>query len=133
MSGTRIMALGMVGDSDNNGLAVTTSWQALVSNPSESGVTYRVNTCWAGNVTVAMADADDPEVEGEDGYVEARITGLDRTLIPPVKIPPRSAQVLIHRDGYVYLLPGQSLEMRANANDRIEAIASLEILAVEEE
>jgi hypothetical protein len=99
------------------GLAITTSETAIVSNASSSGKIYKINSLTISNV---------------DGTVAALVTcnvnlnGTDYNLANTISVPADATLVLIGKDNPIYLEENSSIKLTANASSDLVGICSYE-------
>lgn len=101
-----------------DGLAVTTSKQAIVQNLSSSNQLFKINTLIAGNLT---AGAVTVSVDVSKGATQYRIA-------EGVNVPANSTIVILAKDSAVYLEENDSLRISSNTSSALEAVCSYEII-----
>ena len=100
-----------------SGQAVTTSETAIVTNLSQSGKIFKINSLVISNV---------------DGTNAADITatlvfsGATRHIAKTISVPADATLVLISRDTQIYLEENNSIRLTASAASALEAICSWE-------
>lgn len=101
----------------SEGLAVTTSSQAIVTNAASSGKVYKVNSLIIANVDGSnSADITVEVFKGSTSYKLAKT----------VPVPADATLVIISRDNQVYLNENDNIKLTASANSDLEAICSWE-------
>ncbi len=96
---------------------VTTSATAIIENTSGSGKVYKVN-----GIIVSNVDATNSATLTVDLYRSASATKL----INNVTIAVNTAYTPIDKTLSLYLLEGDSIRLTANANSRLQAVATWE-------
>jgi len=99
-----------------NGMAVTTSMTALVSNSSSSGKIYKINSLVVSNI---------------DGTNTADVTvevyknqSTSMPLAMTIAVPADASLVVISKDTSVYLNENDSLRLAASVNSDLYAVCS---------
>ena len=97
--------------------AVTTTLAAALSNSAASGKALKINSVYCANVDgVNSADIDLTIYNGTTDYY------LARTIL----VPADATQLLVTREGYIYLEEGDSLRALASANSRLQLVIGYE-------
>lgn len=97
--------------------AVTTTLAAALSNSAASGKALKINSVYCANVDgVNSADIDLTIYNGTTDYY------LARTIL----VPADATQLLVTREGYIYLEEGDSLRALASANSRLQMVIGYE-------
>lgn len=104
-----------------NGIAVTTSATAVVSNASGSGTILKINSLYISNVN-GTAAADITVDVLKNGTTAYRVAYT-------VSVPADATIVVISKDGAIYLEENDSLRVTASANSYLEALCSYEIIS----
>jgi hypothetical protein len=97
--------------------AVTTSLAVALINVASSGKVLKVNSVYCANVD--GTDAADISLALFDGTT-------NRYLAKTIAVPADATQVLVTREGYIYVEEGQSLTAVASADDGLELVISYE-------
>lgn len=97
--------------------AVTTSATAIITNSAASGKIYKVN-----GITVSNVDATNSATLTVDLYRSS----TPYRLINNIPITINTAYTPIDKTLSLYLLEGDSIRLTANANSRLEAVATWE-------
>jgi hypothetical protein len=97
--------------------AVTTSATAIITNSSSSGKIYKVN-----GITVANIDTTNSATITVDLYRSSTPYRLIANLVVAIN----TAYTPIDKTLSLYLLEGDSIRLTANANSRLEAVATWE-------
>jgi hypothetical protein len=97
--------------------AVTTSLAAALTNAASSGKVLKINSVYCANVDGTAAA--DISLALNDGTT-------DRYLAKTIAVPADATQVLVTREGYIYVEEGQSLKAVASAADDLELVISYE-------
>ena len=99
------------------GYAVTTSLAAALSNSAASGKVLKVNSVYCANVDgTNSADITLEHYNGTTGF----------KLANTVAVPADATQVLVTREGYIYLEEGHSLRAQASAAGDLELVIGYE-------
>lgn len=96
---------------------VTTSPTAIITNSAASGKIYKVN-----GITVANVDATNSATITVDLYRSS----TPYRLIANLAVAVNTAYTPIDKTLSLYLLEGDSIRLTANANSRLEAVATWE-------
>ena len=97
--------------------AVTTTLAAALSNSAASGKALKINSVYCANVDgTNSADIDLTIYNGTTDYY------LARTIL----VPADATQLLVTREGYIYLEEGDSLRALASANSRLQLVIGYE-------
>lgn len=98
------------------GMAMTTATANIVSNPSGSGVVYKINSLTAANInTVAGSVSCEFNNGGSNTYIARNIV-----------VPSSATLVVIAKDTSIYLTENTSIQVTSSANTVIHATASWE-------
>ena len=99
------------------GYAVTASLAAALSNSAASGKVFKINSVYCANVDgAANADIDLTIYNGTTDFY------LAKTIV----IPADATQLLVTREGYLYLEEGDSLRAKASAASDLELVIGYE-------
>ena len=99
------------------GYAVTTSLAAALSNSAASGKVFKINSVYCANVDgAASAYISLEHYNGTTGFKIANT----------IAVPADATQVLVARDGYIYLEVGHSLRAVASAASDLELVIGYE-------
>jgi hypothetical protein len=99
------------------GYAVTASLAAALSNSAASGKVFKINSVYCANVDgAASADITLEHYDGTTGFEIAFA----------ITVPAKATQVLVARDGYIYLEEGHSLRALASAASDLELVIGYE-------
>ena len=99
------------------GYAVTTSMAAALSNAGSSGKVLKINSVYCANVDGATAaDISLEHYNGTTGF----------KLANTIAVPADATQVLVTREGYIYLEEGHSLRAVASAASDLELVIGYE-------
>jgi len=99
-----------------NGMAVTTSVTALVSNSSSSGKIYKINSLVISNIDgAATADVSVEVYKNQSTSMYIAMT---------VAVPADASLVVISKDTSIYLNENDSLRMSASVNGDLYAVCS---------
>jgi len=101
-----------------DGLAVTTSNTAIVTNSAASGQVYKINTLIAGNTSGSAQTISVDVFKNQTTAYRIATT---------VNVPANSTIVVLAKDSAIYLEENDSLRVQSGAND-LEAICSYEII-----
>ena len=101
-------------------LAATTSPTAIVSNAAASGKVVRIVSLIAANL-----DGTTEYRVTVDFYRSSTATHIGKT----IAVPANTSVTVLGRDAPLYLEEGDSVRVTANANSKIEAICSYELVA----
>lgn len=99
------------------GYAVTTSLAAALSNSAASGKVLKVNSVYCANVD--GTNAADITLEHYNGTTGFKLANT-------VAVPADATQVLVTREGYIYLEEGHSLRAQASAAGDLELVIGYE-------
>lgn len=99
------------------GYAVTTSMAAALSNSAASGKVFKINSVYCANVDGSTAA--DISLEHYNGTTGFKIAST-------IAVPADATQVLVTREGYIYLEEGHSLRAVASAANDLELIIGYE-------
>lgn len=97
--------------------AVTTSLANALANAASSGKVLKINSVYCANVD--GTSAADISLAHNDGT-------NDRYLAKTIAVPADATQVLVTREGYIYLEEGQSLKAVASAVGDLELVIGYE-------
>lgn len=99
------------------GYAVTASMAAALSNSADSGKVLKINSVYCANVDGdAAADITLEHYNGTTGF----------KIASTIAVPPDATQVLVTREGYIYLEEGHSLRAVASAVGDLELVIGYE-------
>ena len=99
------------------GYAVTASLAAALSNSAASSKVLKVNSIYCANVDgAASADITLEHYNGTTGF----------KIASTIAVPADATQVLVARDGYIYLEEGHSLRAVASAASDLELVIGYE-------
>ena len=99
------------------GYAVTTSLAAALSNSAASGKVFKINSVYCAKVDgAASADISLEHYNGTTGF----------KIASTIAVPADATQVLVARDGYIYLEEGHSLRAVASAASDLELVIGYE-------
>jgi uncharacterized protein (UPF0333 family) len=97
--------------------AVTASLAAALSNSAASGKVLKINSVYCANVDgTNSADIDLTIYNGTTDYYLAKT----------ITVPADATQVLVTREGYIYLEEGDSLRAKASAVSDLELVVGYE-------
>ena len=97
--------------------AVTASLAAALSNSADSGQVLKINSVYCANVDGAnAADIDLTIYNGTTDFY------LAKTIV----VPADATQLLVTREGYIYLEEGDSLRAKASAVSDLELVIGYE-------
>lgn len=98
-----------------NGLALTASLQAIVTNASGTNKIYKVHSLIVSNTNSSVL-----------GIVNSDITlnGTPFTLAKSIYIPARTTIVLVSKEAPVYLIENSKIELSQDTGGNLEAICS---------
>ena len=99
------------------GYAVTASLAAALSNSAASGKVFKINSVYCANVDGAASA--DITLEHYNGT-----TGSD--IAYQITVPAKATQVLVTREGYIYLEEGHSIRAVASAASDLELVIGYE-------
>lgn len=99
----------------NAGLALTTSYQTIVSNAASSNKIFRVHSLICSNIDGANAAALTCELKIGTGYFRLATT---------VTVPPDSTLILIGRDSPVYVKEDGLIRAFASQNGDLHMVIS---------
>lgn len=97
------------------GQSVGTSLSAIVTNASNSGKIYKVNSLIVANID----GANDAQI---DAVVD--IAGTDYYIARTITVPADASIVLISKEAPVYLTENSQIELKANATGDLQAVVS---------
>jgi len=99
------------------GYAVTASLAAALSNSAASGKVFKINSVYCANVDgAASADITLEHYNGATGFKIAY----------QITVPAKATQVLVTREGYIYLEEGHSIRAVASAASDLELVIGYE-------
>jgi hypothetical protein len=99
------------------GYAVTASMAAALSNSAASGKVFKINSVYCANVD--GTNAADISLEHYNGTTGFKIANT-------ISVPADATQVLVTREGYIYLEEGHSLRAVASAASDLELVIGYE-------
>lgn len=100
------------------GLAVTTSPLAIVSNAAASGLVYKINALYVGNINTSTPyKITVSVVKGSTPY----------RMLYQVSVPAGSGLDVLSKA--IYLQEGDSIQLTANSGGTLEAVCSYETIA----
>lgn len=102
-------------------LALTTTAQALVSNPASSGKVFKINTIYVANI-----DGTDAQTASVSLYAEEDIGGTETALASTVFVPADATLVVIDKNSSIYLEEDKSIGALAGGNSDLVAVVSYE-------
>ena len=102
-------------------LALTTTAQAIVSNPAGSGKVFKINSLYVANV-----DGVSSEDLTVNLYSEDDIGGTATAFVSTVNVPQDATILVIDKNTAVYLEEDQSIGALAAADGNLVAICSYE-------
>lgn len=102
-------------------LAITTTAQAIVSNPASSGKVFKINTLYVANV-----DGVNPQDVTVNYYPEDDIGGTGVAIASTVTVPADSTLNVIDKNSGLYLEEDRSIGILAGGNSDLVAIISYE-------
>ena len=97
--------------------SVTTTLTAALSNSAASGKVFKINSVYCANI---------------DGTNTANIDlaifngSTDTYLAKTILVPANATQLLVTREGYIYLEEGDSMRALASANSRLQLVIGYE-------
>ena len=98
------------------GMLVSTLTTNVVSNPSGSGVVYKINSLTAANInTVAGSITCEFNSAGSNTYIARNVV-----------VPSNATLIVIAKDTSIYLTENTSIQVTSSANIVIHATASWE-------
>ena len=97
------------------GQAVGTSLSAIVTNASNSGKIYKINSLIVANIDGTNAAQLDAVVD---------IAGTDYYIAHTITVPGDASIVLINKEAPVYLTENSQIELKANATGDLHAVVS---------
>lgn len=100
-----------------NGLAVTTSATAIVSNASSSNKVVKVNTLIVGNITSSTATITVDVYKNQASVFR---------IADGISVPADSTIIVLDKASSIYLEENDSLRCTAGGNSTLEAIVSYE-------
>lgn len=101
-------------------LAPTTTPTDIVSNASNSGQLYKIDSLVVSNINGALtANVTASLFRSATEYKLAHI----------ISVPPQGSLVVISKDTMVYLEEGDSLRLTASLNSYLHAVCSYEIIS----
>lgn len=100
-----------------NGLAVTTSATAIVSNASSSNKVVKVNTLIVGNITASAATITVDVYKNQSTVFR---------IADGISVPADSTIIILDKASSIYLEENDSLRCTAGGNSALEAIVSYE-------
>lgn len=98
-----------------NGLALTATKQAIVTNASSSSKIYKVHSLIVANTQSTL------------GLIDAFVTlgsGNEFTLASAINVPANATLVLISKEAPLYLIEDSKIELRQGAGGNLEAVCS---------
>lgn len=99
------------------GYAVTASLAAALTNSAASGKVFKINSVYCANVDgAASADIDLTIYDGSNDFYLAKT----------IAVPADATQLLVTREGYLYLEEGDSLRAKASAASDLELVIGYE-------
>jgi hypothetical protein len=99
------------------GYAVTTSLADALGNSAESGKVLKINSVYCANVD--GTDSANISLEHYNGATGFKIAST-------IAVPANATQVLVTREGYIYLEEGHSLRAIANTASDLELVIGYE-------
>jgi hypothetical protein len=97
--------------------SVTTTLAAALSNSAASGKVLKINSVYCANVDgTNAADIDLTIYNGSTDTYQAKT----------IAVPARATQLLVTREGYIYLEEGDSLRAKASAVSSLQLVIGYE-------
>lgn len=102
-------------------LDITTTPQALVSNPASSGKIYKVNSIYVANV-----DGGNNEEVTVNFYSEDDIGGTPTSIANTIVVPADATLLVVDKNSSIYVEEDKSIGVFAGGNGDLVAVCSYE-------
>ena len=102
-------------------IALTTTAQALVSNPASSGKIFKINSLYVANI-----DGSSGVDVTVNYYSQDDIGGTATAIASTILVPPDASLIVISKDSSIYLEEDKSLGAIAGGNSDLVATISYE-------
>lgn len=101
-------------------LNVTTAYANVIANPVNSNSVYKINTLTIANYDTANTTTITASLQRGGG---------NNFISSGASVPYTATLVLVSKDTAIYLAEGDSIALRASANNRLWALSSYEIIS----
>lgn len=100
--------------------SATTTLGEVLANPAASNKSFKINSLYCANIDGATTT---------DVSIVIRTGATDRYLAKTIAIPPDATQLIVTREGYIYLEEGMSIWAQANADNDVDITIGYEEIA----